>query len=134
MTPHYDLLAIGSGRAGRHAAIQAAALGKRAAVVERGPLGGRSMNLGALPSQTLRAAIIEHTARGVYRTTYRGRSDVTVDDLLWRTPQVIERARDALQDELRRASVDVITGSASFVDPSRCSSTAAGGESRPSGS
>jgi len=118
MTTHYDLVAIGSGRAGRHAAMQAAALGKRAAVVERGPLGGRSTNLGALPSQTLRTAIMELTgqARGVYGNTYRRRMDVTVDDLLWRTPPVIERARDALQDELRRASVDMITGRASFVD------------------
>ena len=37
MTFEYDLAVIGSGPAGQRAAIQAAKLGKRAAVIEREP-------------------------------------------------------------------------------------------------
>ena len=56
----YDLIAIGSGPAGQRAAVQAAKLGKRAAVVERADvLGGASTNSGTVPSKALRAVILE---------------------------------------------------------------------------
>ena len=117
---HYDLIAIGSGPAGQRAAVQAAKLGKRAAVVEReAALGGTSTNRGTIPSKTLRAAVLELTglAHGVYRTGYRVKDEITIDDLLWRTHQVIEHERDVVCDQLRRNRVDVLAGTASFLDP-----------------
>src|SRR5262245_53816088 len=117
---HFDLVAIGSGPAGQRAAIQAAKLGRRAAVVEREPvLGGVSTNTGTLPSKTLRAAVGERTgqAHGVYASAYRVKEDVTIADLLWRTRQVIEHEREVIHDQLRRNRVAILQGSASFVDP-----------------
>jgi NAD(P) transhydrogenase len=116
----YDLVAIGSGPAGQKAAIQAAKLGRRAAIVERqDPLGGVSTNTGTLPSKTLRAAILELTghAHGVYGGAYRVQRDITIDDLFWRTHQVIEHEREVVRDQLRRNWVDVLPGTASFIDP-----------------
>jgi NAD(P) transhydrogenase len=56
----YDLLVIGSGPAGKSAAIQGAKLGKRVAVAERAAvLGGINVNLGTIPSKTLREAVLE---------------------------------------------------------------------------
>jgi NAD(P) transhydrogenase len=64
MPDSFDLIAIGSGPAGQRAAVQAAKLGKRAAVIERSDaLGGVSANSGTVPSKTLRAAIMELTGR-----------------------------------------------------------------------
>ena len=63
----YDLLVIGSGPAGQRAAIQAAKLDKKVAIIERKTvLGGCSVNLGTIPSKTLReaASIFAGTARG----------------------------------------------------------------------
>ena len=55
----YDMLVIGSGPAGHHAAIQAAKLGKKVAVAERkGVVGGVCINLGTIPSKTLREAVL----------------------------------------------------------------------------
>jgi NAD(P) transhydrogenase len=55
----YDLLVIGSGPAGQRAAIQAAKLNKRVAVVERKTiLGGVCINTGTIPSKTLREAVL----------------------------------------------------------------------------
>ena len=55
---HYDLLVIGSGPAGQKAAIAAAKLGKRSAVVERRDMiGGVCINTGTIPSKTLREAV-----------------------------------------------------------------------------
>jgi pyruvate/2-oxoglutarate dehydrogenase complex dihydrolipoamide dehydrogenase (E3) component len=56
----YDLLVIGSGPAGQRAAIQGAKLDKKVAIVERkAVLGGCSINLGTIPSKTLREAVLE---------------------------------------------------------------------------
>jgi NAD(P) transhydrogenase len=115
----YDLVAIGSGPAGQRAAIQAAKLGKRAAVVERDATGGVSTNFGTVPSKTLRAAVVELTgqAHGIYRNAYRVKHEITIDDLLWRTKPVIVHEREVIHDQLRRNSVDVLAGHASFEDP-----------------
>ena len=54
----YDLVVIGSGPAGQRAAIQAAKLGKKTALVERrAVLGGVCINTGTIPSKTLREAV-----------------------------------------------------------------------------
>lgn len=116
----FDLIAIGSGPAGQRAAVQAAKLGKRAAVVERGAsIGGVSTNTGTLPSKTLRSAIVELTGRAasVYGSSFRVKHDITIDDLLWRAERVMEHEREVISDQLRRNGVTVIEGAASFVDP-----------------
>jgi NAD(P) transhydrogenase len=57
-TAHFDLLAIGGGPAGQKAAIQAAKLGRRSAIVEQSQLGGCSVFSGTIPSKTLREAVM----------------------------------------------------------------------------
>ena len=120
MNYDYDLIALGSGPAGQRAAVQAAKLGKRAAVIERADvLGGVSANTGTVPSKTLRAAIVELTgrARGGYRDSRGLDRDGVLDDLLWRTRGVIEHEREVIADQLRRNRIAVVQGSAAFVDP-----------------
>ena len=56
-------------------------------------------------------------AQGVYGNAYRVKHEITIDDLLWRTQQVIEHEREVIPDQLRRNHVDVLVGTASFVDP-----------------
>jgi NAD(P) transhydrogenase len=119
-TSDYDLIAIGSGPAGQRAALEAARLGRRVAIAEReGELGGVTTNSGTLPSRMVRAAIIELSgqAHGIYASARRLKHEITVDDLFWRSQQVIERERDSIRDRLRRSSVDLLAGDASFVDP-----------------
>jgi NAD(P) transhydrogenase len=115
----YDLLAIGSGPAGQKAAIQAAKLGRRAAIVERRTIGGVSVNRGTIPSKTLREAVIYLTGisqRAVYGDSYRLKEDITVEDLGLRTRQVVEREVDIVRNQLARNHVHVIDGIARFVD------------------
>ncbi len=60
----YDLLTIGGGSAAFAAAIRAAELGARVAIVEKGTLGGTCVNFGCVPSKTLiRAAQLYAQAR-----------------------------------------------------------------------
>ena len=52
---HYDLVVIGSGPGGQRAAIQAAKLGKRTAIIEKSDqLGGAALRAGTIPTKTLR--------------------------------------------------------------------------------
>src|SRR4051812_40468387 len=52
-TAPYDVVVIGGGPGGYVAAIRAAQLGLRAAVVERESLGGICLNWGCIPSKAL---------------------------------------------------------------------------------
>lgn len=62
----YDVLIIGSGPAGQHAAWQAARMGKRAAIVERKPkIGGAGLQTGTIPSKAMREAAYVASRAGV---------------------------------------------------------------------
>lgn len=59
----YDLIVIGTGGGGMGAAIKAAELGFRAAIIEGGTIGGTCVNIGCVPSKALiRAAAAYHNA------------------------------------------------------------------------
>ena len=52
-SPNYNLMTIGGGSAAFAAAIKAAELGARVAIVEKGTIGGTCVNIGCVPSKTL---------------------------------------------------------------------------------
>lgn len=116
----YDLVVIGSGPGGQKAAIAAAKLGHRVAVVERRHMmGGVSVNTGTIPSKTLREAVMYLTGmaqRDMYGASYRVKSDITVEDLFARTQHVIGREIEVVRAQLLRNHVDILTGTGSFLD------------------
>jgi NAD(P) transhydrogenase len=117
----YDLLVIGSGPGGQKAAIGAAKLAKRVCMVEREHMvGGVCVNTGTIPSKTLREAVLYLTGlsmRELYGQSYRVKSEITVQDLLARTQHVIGREIEVVRSQLFRNHVDLVIGSARFVDP-----------------
>ena len=76
-----DMLVIGSGPAGRRAAVQAAKLGKSVLVVDRGRrVGGVSVHTGTIPSKTLRETVLNLSGwreRGFYGRAYRVKQDIS---------------------------------------------------------
>ena len=116
----YDLLVIGSGPAGQRAAIQAAKLNKRVAVVERKTiLGGVCINTGTIPSKTLREAVLHlsgYREHNLYGASYTVKQNITMADLLYRTDHVIQHELDIVRHQLQRNRVDLISAEASFVD------------------
>ena len=117
----FDLLVIGSGPAGQRAAIQAAKLGKKAAVVERrGVLGGVCINSGTIPSKTLREAVLYlsgYRLRNLYGESYTVKQNITMADLLLRVEHVIRHEIDVVRHQLLRNGVVVFNAEASFTDP-----------------
>ena len=116
----YDLVVIGSGPAGQWAAVQAAKLDKRVAIVERhADIGGVMVNTGTIPSKTLREAVMYLTGyreRGIYGESYSVKHDITMRDLTVRTSHVMQQKTDTLRHQLLRNKVKVITAHASFID------------------
>jgi len=116
----YDLLVIGSGPAGQRAAIQAAKLGKRVAIVERkAVVGGVCINTGTIPSKTLRETVLHlsgYRERGLYGASYTVKQNITMSDLLMRTDRVISHEIDVTRHQLLRNRVELFAAAASFVD------------------
>ncbi|HKD99455.1 MAG TPA: FAD-dependent oxidoreductase, partial [Planctomycetota bacterium] len=110
--PDFDLVSIGSGPAGQRAAVQAAKLGKRAAVIERfRKVGGVCLWTGTVPSKTFREAVL-----GSVRSARRGERP-TIQQLLSRVDDVVRRETEVIESQLRRNDVTLIRGEASFHDP-----------------
>ncbi|OLT31831.1 NAD(P)(+) transhydrogenase [Actinomadura sp. CNU-125] len=116
----FDLLVLGSGPGGQRAAIAAAKLGHRAAIVDRREMiGGVCINTGTIPSKTLREAVLYLTGlnqRELYGQSYRVDDDITVTDLGMRTRHVIGREVDIVRSQLARNRVTVLTGTGRFLD------------------
>lgn len=85
----YDVVVIGGGVGGYSAAIRAAQLGFKTALVEGARLGGICLNWGCIPSKSLlKAAEIMHSLK---KTKEFG---ITVGDVTFDFPAVIKRSRD----------------------------------------
>jgi len=117
----FDVLVLGSGPGGQKAAIAAAKLDRRVAVVERrNMIGGVCINTGTIPSKTLREAVLYLTGmsqRDMYGQSYRLKEDITVADLAARTQHVIGREIDVIRSQFARNHVRLIAGSGRFLDP-----------------
>ena len=127
---------IGSGPAGQKAAIQAAKLGQRVAVVERRDMvGGVCINTGTIPSKTLREAVVYLTGmsqRGIYGAELPrqgGHHESTTCSA--RIQHVIQREIDVIRSQLApqpRRSCSPAT--ARFVDPHTVSVDSVTGDER----
>src|SRR3954462_34232 len=117
-----DLLVIGSGPGGPRAAVQAAKLGKRVAVMERrNRVGGVSIHTGTIPSKTLRQAILEDLARRpceqVDPLRPREQERQAARFIMDRTAQVVADETALIREQFRRNDIGLLTGEACFVDP-----------------
>ena len=120
-TPVYDLAVIGSGPAGQKGAIAAAKLGKRVAMIDRKELvGGVCIHTGTIPSKTLREAILYLSGfreRSFYGRDYSVKEDISVSDLAFRVQAVIGREMEVIRAQLKRNRVELVSGTAKFLDP-----------------
>ena len=118
---HYDVIVIGAGPAGTAAALRAAELGARVAVVEAVRTGGTCVNTGCVPTRVL--AKTARLAREVRIAHQYGLavSDPVVDwaSTVARVRSTVDRVRDlkAEPERFELAGIDLILeGRAHFVD------------------
>jgi len=119
----FDLVCIGSGPAGQRAAVQAAKLGNKVAIVEKQEyLGGYCVESGTIPSKTFREAVrrahgggLDPSPRAALRGS--GHHRPTMSQLVGHVGRVIEREIGTVHDALRRNDIETICGRARFVGP-----------------
>ena len=119
----YDFVVIGSGPAGRRAAVQAAKLGKSVLVIEnRRRVGGVSVHTGTIPSKTLRETALNLSGwreRGFYGRAYRVKKDIDGADLSMRLDKTLEHEIEVLEHQFQRNGVRTLAGDARFLDAHR---------------
>ncbi len=130
----YDILIIGSGPAGQHAAWQAARMGKRTAIIERKPkIGGAGLQTGTIPSKAMREVAYLMSRSGGMRQAVvpdmRSRYGVLAEAIR-RKEGVIAQQESVILQRLLRHGVALIPGEASFVDEHTLQVSDAGGKSR----
>lgn len=113
----FDVVVIGAGPGGYPAAIRAAQLGQRVALMEKEKLGGTCLNWGCIPTKTLLASadtfyrLRNGEAMGVYADNVR----FDYDKIFARKEGVVNRLQTGIQSLLKAAGVTVINGSAKFA-------------------
>jgi dihydrolipoamide dehydrogenase len=118
MANSYDVIVIGSGPGGYIAAIRAAQLGLKVAVVEREHLAGICSNWGCIPTKALlRSAEVLHLAEHAknYGLTLEGKISPDLQAIVKRSRGIAERMNGGVAFLMKKNKVDVIWGEAKLT-------------------
>lgn len=118
-TQAVDTLVIGSGPGGYVAAIRAAELGQKVAIVEKNQIGGVCLNVGCIPSKALIG--VGHAYHAATHDTPFG---LTVDDpeldwqkaQSWKQNEVVNTLTTGVKMLLKKHQVEIYKGEARFAD------------------
>lgn len=119
----YQLIVIGSGPGGHAAALKGAQLGLKTAVVEDREVGGTCLNRGCVPTKTML-----HTSRLYHEAAHGGEAGLSAGEvrvdlpaLYARKAAVSARLSQEIEDQFRRAGVDLLRGVGTVTGPHRVS-------------
>ncbi|MBO0662687.1 dihydrolipoyl dehydrogenase [Jiella sp. MQZ9-1] len=117
MAEPYDILVIGGGPGGYVAAIRAAQLGFKTAVVEREHLGGICLNWGCIPTKALlRSAEIFHYAENGQNYGLKiAKPSFDMEAVVKRSRQVSAQLNGGVGYLMKKNKIDVIWGEAKIV-------------------
>jgi len=120
MNTSYDIIVIGSGPGGYVAAIRAAQLGYKVAIIEKySVLGGTCTNVGCIPAKALldssehyQKASHEFKAHGIET----GNLKLNFSQFIKRKTEVVSQNTSGLNYLMKKNKIDVHHGTASFLD------------------
>lgn len=127
----FDVTVIGSGPGGYVAAIRAAQLGLKTAIIERyNSLGGTCLNVGCIPSKALLDSS-EHYHNAHEKFSQHGilLSNLQVDmqQMIRRKNEVVDQTVKGLDFLMKKNKIEVFHGHGSFLSPNRIQITAGDG-------
>ena len=115
----FDVVVIGAGPGGYVAAIKAAQMGKKVALVERGYLGGVCLNVGCIPTKTLLAS--SATLKKVKEAEEFGivikELSVNYQKMKERKDRIVTNIRKSLEGLLKQNKITSFFGEAKFTSP-----------------
>ncbi len=115
----YDLCVIGSGPAGRNAAISAAKLGKTVIIIEKDGIGGVCQNKGTIPSKTLRDTAFfmsDFKGRTKHGISSTATSNIDLERVKKRLDVIVTNGQEFFYRCLDKNSIDIRYGTASFLN------------------
>jgi len=127
----YDVIVIGAGPAGYVAAIRAAQLGQKTAIIDKQWLGGVCLNVGCIPSKALlRSADIAHTLLKRGKEFGFSCENLTLDYsvAVKRSRQVSDRLTKGVGFLMKKNNIDVHMGTAALTSLNIVSLTDTGGK------
>lgn len=109
---NYDVIVIGTGPGGYVAAIRAAQLGLKTAVIERESLGGICLNWGCIPTKALlkSAQVFEYINHAEEYGLKVNGSEVDFDSVIKRSRGVADGMSKGIQFLMKKNKIDVIMG------------------------
>ena len=120
MTETYDVVVIGAGPGGYVAAIRAAQLGQKTAIIDKQWLGGVCLNVGCIPSKALlKNAEVAHTLRERGKEFGFSFDNLTLDFsvAVKRSRQVSSRLVKGVGFLMKKNGIDVYMGTAHLSGP-----------------
>ncbi len=132
MADTYDLIVLGSGPGGYVAAIRAAQLGMKTAIVERDRLGGICLNWGCIPTKALlRASEINHLLHNLGEFGFSAEK-VTYDPkaVVARSRKVADRLSKGVAYLMKKHKIDVIEGTGKLAGAGTLAVTVKDGKAR----
>ncbi len=121
MTQSYDLVVLGSGPGGYVAAIRAAQLGLKTAIVERENLGGICLNWGCIPTKALlRSAEIFHNMKNAADYGLAA-ENITADleAVVKRSRGVAKQLTQGVAGLMKKNKIDVVMGDGKITAPGK---------------
>ncbi|WP_066055357.1 dihydrolipoyl dehydrogenase [Robertmurraya korlensis] len=117
MTKFYDIVVVGGGPGGYVAALHAAELGKKTALIEADFLGGTCLNRGCIPSKTYlkHSEVIEQIEKAKDWGIETGSLTFSFSKIKKRKDDVIQRLRGGIAFLLKQGKIDVYNGYGSVL-------------------
>lgn len=121
MGSSYDVAVIGAGPGGYPAAIRAAQLGRRVAIIEKEAPGGTCLHRGCIPTKSLLASAERYRQALEAPELGVNVAEVSFDygRMVARKDEIVKRLAAGVQSLLRANGVEIIAGTAAFESP-RC--------------
>ena len=118
---HFDLIVVGTGPGGYVAAIRAAQLGLKTAVVEKDELGGTCLNWGCIPTKAwiVSAHLLEQIRRAKEYGIEVGEPRIRWDWLLERKNKVVKQLTGGVKSLLTGRKVEIVRGPAQLAGANR---------------
>ncbi|HEY0919045.1 dihydrolipoyl dehydrogenase [Devosia sp.] len=119
MADQYDLIIIGAGPGGYTAAIRAAQLGMKVAIVEREHMAGICSNWGCVPTKALlrSAEIYGYMSHAEKYGLTSGGPGFDLDAIIKRSRQIAGQMNNGVQFLMKKNKVDIIWGEARLAAP-----------------
>jgi dihydrolipoamide dehydrogenase len=127
--PHYQVVIIGTGPGGYVAAIRAAQLGLKTAVVEKDELGGTCLNWGCIPTKAwvVTAHLYEQIKRAKDYGIEVGEPKIMWPALVERKNKIVKQMTGGVKTLLSGRGVDIHRGVAQLTSANRIAVALAGG-------